>query len=194
MATKIILVGGYPRKAADGGKAFSEELVAGFPEPVKILDCLFARPVENWEKAYGEDREFFERHLPGKKLDIALAKPEEFISQLRWADTIYIRGGETKRLLEILAAQPQWIQELDGKTLAGSSAGAEVLSKYFYYLDTLTMEDGLGLVLVKFVPHYRSDYNAPNINWDQADIELENYKEALPIIKLAEGEFLVKSI
>lgn len=194
MNTKIILVGGYPRKAADGGKAFCEELVAGCAEPVKILDCLFARPAENWEKAYREDKEFFERHLPGKRLEVILAQPKTFIEQIRWAHTIYIRGGETTRLLEILATLPHWTHELTGKTLAGSSAGAEALSKYFYYLDTLTMEEGLGLLPIKFIPHYRSDYNTPNINWDQADIDLQNYKEDLPILKLAEGEFTVQHI
>lgn len=194
MNTKIILVGGYPRKAADGGKAFCEELVVGFPEPVNILDCLFARPVENWAKAYGEDKEFFERHLPGKKLEVVLAQPETFIDQLEWAQAIYIRGGETVRLLKILATQPDWTKRLSDKTLAGSSAGAEALSQYFYYLETLTMKEGLGLLPIKLIPHYRSDYNAPNIDWDQADTDLENYKEPLPIIKLAEGEFVVRGI
>lgn len=51
--TKYILVGGYPHKATDGGKALCEELVRGFGESVRILDCLFARPREIWEESYG---------------------------------------------------------------------------------------------------------------------------------------------
>ena len=59
--TKYILVGGYIHKAQDGGKAFCEELVKGFNEnrPIKILDCMFARPRESWEEKINQDIDFF---------------------------------------------------------------------------------------------------------------------------------------
>ena len=60
---KFILVGGYPHKAIDGGRALCEELVEGFSEPIKLLDCFFARPQEDWEKAFQQDKEFFTRNL-----------------------------------------------------------------------------------------------------------------------------------
>src|SRR3989344_2911688 len=128
--TKFILVGGYPRKAPDGGKAFSEELVKGFNEPVKILQCLFARPRDNWETAYAEDVEFFQKHLPDRKLDFQLSQPDTFIEQIKWADTIYIRGGEMEPLYNRLSQSPGWEKNLEGRTIAGSSAGAMALAKY----------------------------------------------------------------
>ena len=77
--TKYILVGGYPHKAHDGGKAFVEELVRGFGEPVKILDCLFARPRESWVVADAQNLEFFKEQLPSVKFDAQIADPDKFV-------------------------------------------------------------------------------------------------------------------
>ena len=187
--TKYILVGGYPRKAPDGGKAFAEELVKGFSEPIKVVECLFARPRNNWEKAYEEDKEFFMKHLSGKQVEFQMAVPEKFLDQVKWAHAIYVRGGTSEAQLIAFANQSgDWRKELDGKTLAGSSAGADVIAKYYYGLDDLKLGEGLGLVAVKVIPHWRSDYNAPNVDWDKALAELKSYKEALPILTLREGE------
>ena len=189
--TKYILVGGYPKKAKDGGKAFCEELVKGFSDPVRILDCLFARPRENWDKSFEEDKEFFSIHSPDRKLEIQLADPIRFIDQIRWVNTIYLRGGDNDVLLGLLSQDKNWIKELTGKTFAGSSAGANVIAKYYYDFGALKAEEGLGLLPVKVIVHYRSDSFAPNLDWDKALIELKNYKEDIPIFTLAEGEFKV---
>jgi len=189
---KFILVGGYPHKAEDGGKAFAEELVKGFRHPVKILECLFARPRDNWDKAYAEDKEFFTALLPDNELEFQLALPEKFREQVKWADAIYIRGGASEAvLLELQKQSEGWEKELEGKTLAGSSAGAHAISKYYYGLDDLKIGEGLGLLPLKVIVHYRSNYNAPKIDWDKAEQELKDYKEDLELIKLPEGGFKV---
>ncbi len=189
--TKYILVGGYPDKASDKGKAFCEEVVKDFEEPVRILDCIFARPKEMWVKLFAYDEEFFREHLPNKKLEIQLADPEKFIEQATWANVIYLKGGRTSQLKELLNKNKGWDKELDGKTLAGTSAGANAVAKYYYGLSSLKLCEGLGLLPIKVIVHYRSDYNAPSIDWDKAYSELKNYKEVLPIITLAEGQFEV---
>lgn len=192
--TKFILIGGYPHKAADGGKAFCEELVKGASEPVKFLDCLFARPEETWEKGHAQDKELFGSNLPNKRVDMVPADPTEFIEQLHWADVIYIRGGSNDALREALNKQESWVEALEGKTLAGSSAGANMLSKYFWSPDSLKCGDGLGILPVKVIVHYGSEYNAPNVDWNKAEVELRAYKEDLPILKLPEGGFEVREI
>lgn len=190
--TRYILVGGYPRKAPDGGKAFAEELVKGFDDPIRILECLFARPRENWEEAFAQDKTFFISHLSDKKLEFQLADPERFKEQVIWAHAIYIRGGASEAaFLQLQKKSGGWEKELKGKTLAGSSAGADIISTYYYGLDDLKIGNGLGLLPVKVIPHFRSDYNAPNIDWNRAEIELRAYKKSLPLIKLAEGQFEV---
>jgi len=192
--TKYILVGGYIGKSFNSGEAFYKETLAGFKSPVKVLDCLFARPKEVWEKTFAEDLGLFQRHVPDASVDFKLARVEAFPSQVAWADVVYFRGGVSGQLKESLQKDLSWLKNLSGKTIAGSSAGADVLSRYFYNLDTLKAQDGLGLLPIKFIPHYRSDYNAPNIDWDKAEAELKAYKEDLPFVPfvpLREGEFNV---
>ncbi|MDP4038869.1 MAG: Type 1 glutamine amidotransferase-like domain-containing protein [bacterium] len=189
--TKYILIGGYSSKAKDGGKAFCEELVKGFTEPVKILICLFARPKDTWQDKFKEDNDFFTRHLANKKLEIVLAKADNFIEQVSWADAIYLRGGETERLAQALKESTDWTQQLTGKTLAGTSAGADIISKYYYDLDNPKIRQGLGILPIKVIVHYKSDYNSPNIDWTKAFQQLKDYKEDLPLVTLREGEFKV---
>ncbi len=189
--TKFILVGGYVRKAADGGKAFCEELVRGFDVPVKILDCFFAEPEELWARKFAIDKEFFSTQLPEKDLELRMASVEVFAAQVQWADAIFLRGGLNDRLFPALRVDLAWTKHLGGKTLAGTSAGADALAKYTWGLDSLQLEEGLGLVPVKVLVHYLSDYNAPNIDWNKAEAELRAFKEDLPLVALREGEFKV---
>jgi hypothetical protein len=191
--TKYILIGGYPWKATDGGKAFVEELIKGFDGPVRILECIFARPRQEWAKAYSDDQKSFSTHLPGKQLEFQLADPERFTQQVKWADAIYIRGGSAEiAATEMLKKDGGWMNGLYGKTLAGTSAGADLISKYYYDLDNLKIVEGLGLLPIKVLVHYRSDYNAPNIDWDSAYELLKNHGEELPIVTLAEGQYHVQ--
>jgi len=125
-------------------------------------------------------------------LEFELADPENFTEQVKWADAIYIRGGSAEDyVLDLFRKNSNWIKELDGKTLAGSSAGADIISKYYYDLDNLKFNEGLGLLPIKVLVHYQSDYNAPNIDWDKSYEELKNYKEDLPITTLKEGEYKI---
>ncbi len=192
MATKYILSGGYiTHKSKDGGKAFCEELGKDFnsDKPVKILDCMFARPVESWKEKFQEDKVFFSKYI--KNFELELADVAKLTEQVKAADVIFLRGGETDMLLKKLNQSAGWVQELDGKTVAGTSAGMDAIAKYAYDLDTLKLTDNLGLLPIKSIPHWRSDYNAPNINWDKAFEALKNYKEDLPIYTIKEGEFVV---
>ena len=159
--------------------------------PVKLLECLFARPKENWDLAFHEDKDFFQKNLPDKKLDVVRADPDTFAEQVHWTNAIYIRGGSTQPLLDLLLKDIHWQKVLDGKTFAGSSAGANAIAKYYYGVTDLKLGQGLGLVAAKVTVHYRSDHNAPNVDWDKAYAELKSYKEDLPLLTLKEGEFKV---
>ncbi len=189
--TKYILVGGYVRKAPDGGKAFCEELVRGFSEPVKILDCMFARLQSVWGKTFAEDKEFFANNLLGINIELQLAGLDTFDKQVAWADVIYLRGGSSEELVKSLRQHSNWVQYLDGKTVAGTSAGADALSAYYFGLDSLETRDGIGLVPVKTIPHFKSDYHGWEFDWDKAEAQLKAYKEDLPLVTLQEGEFRV---
>lgn len=189
--TKYILVGGYIHKAPDGGKALFEEMVKGFnfDRPIKILDCTFAEPRELWKEKFQKDKLIFLRYL--NNFEFEFADPLKFAEQIKLSDVLHIRGGTVDLLMEVLSKSGNWIKELEGKTVVGTSAGAGVFAKYSYGLNSLKLLDCLGLLPIKFLAHFRSDYNAPNIDWDKALEELKNYKEDLPIYALKEGEFVV---
>lgn len=189
--TKYILIGGYIYKAQDGGKAFCEELVKGIvSKPARILDCLFARPQDSWDKRFKDDRTFFSKNLGD--FELKLAQPEKFIEQVKNSDVIFFQGGIPRQLISRLDPAGNCIKELDGKVLVGSSGGADTICKYYGVGKTLNIGEGLGLLNVKFVPHWKSDYGQGlKIDWDTLLDKLKSYKEDLEIITLREGEFAV---
>jgi len=190
--TKYILIGGYIHKAADGGKAFFKELVKGFgnDKPVVILNCLFARSRDSWENKLQENKEFFSRYIDN--FEIVLADPEKFTEQVKSSDVIFLQGGFTGPLIDGLSKDRGWIKCLDGKTVAGSSAGGDAIAKYYSVLKTSRVGDGLGLLPIKFIPHWKSDYSddeVRDIDWEAELEKMKGYKEDLPIYTLTEGEF-----
>ena len=191
--TKYILHGGYPAKLHDRGSAFFAELIRDHSEP-KVIECLFARPERDWEEAFAKDNIFVDQRFAEQKVDFRLARFETFLEQLRWADVVYFRGGETTLLVECMRKMEGWKDLLDGTTVAGSSAGAHMLAKYYYGLHSLKVGEGLGLVAAKVIAHYKSDFNAPNIDWDKAYEKLKVHREDLPILTLAEGQFETRTV
>ncbi len=188
MSIKYILVGGYIQKAEDGGKAFCEELVKSVDKkPIKILGCMFARPREVWKETLEKDKKFFNKYI--KNFELELAQIENFTEQVKNSDVIFIRGGHTDPLINILNKNQNWIKELEGKTLAGTSAGANVIAKYFYGLNSHVVKEGFGLTSVKVIVHWKSEEYI--LDWDKSLEDLRNYKEKLPVYALKEGEFMV---
>lgn len=187
--TKFVLAGGVITKKNDG-RDFLEEATKDFSGPVRILDCLFARKEKDWEKLFEEDKEFYKERIE-KKFVLELAKPEEFAEQVKRNDVIIIRGGSTDLLLEILKRNLSWVEFIDGKTIAGTSAGADAFVKYYSNLDGKGVGEGLGFLKIKVIVHWKSDYGFGKINWGECLKELEDFGEKLPVYKLAEGEFEV---
>lgn len=188
---KYILIGGRIHNAEDKGKAFCEELMKGFDgESIKILDCLFAQPQDGWETKFSDDKNFFSQHL--KNFEIELALPEKFIDQIKTSDVVFFQGGAPRQLMSILGTTSGWIEELDGKTLVGSSGGADTICKYYGVGKTGNIGEGLGLLPIKFIPHWKSDY-APgvDIDWENLLEKLKNYKEVLKLFVVRDGEFIV---
>lgn len=191
--TKYILIWGHISKAPDGGKSFCEEMIKGIKnKPIKILDCMFASPEDSWSEDIKKSHKFFSQHL--NDFELELADISSFTEQVRHSDIIFLRWWYVSSLLEILTKNKTRTKELDGKVLLGTSAGADVIAKYYYVLKTLRTGDGLWLLPIKFIPHWKTkvfDGVEQNIDFDKALKEIKNYKEDLPIITLKEWEFIV---
>jgi hypothetical protein len=78
----------------------------------------------------------------------------------------------------------------------GSSAGSNALVKCFWTCDWRQVKEGLGILPIKFIPHYKSAYGEGDprgpIDWIQAYNELAEYgDQSLPIHALEEGDFII---
>ncbi len=190
--TKYILVGGYIHKAVDGGKAFCDELVKSIThKPIKILDCMFARPEDVWQETFTKDQGFFSKYL--ETFELELAQQDKFVEQVKNADAIFFRGGVSSKLTSILRTCIGWEKELSGKVVAGTSAGADALCTYYGVGETMRIGSGLGLLPYKCIPHWKSaDYgDGKTINWDLLLENLKSHEEDLEILTLPEAEFVV---
>ena len=188
---KYVLAGGSMHKALDGGKSFCEEVIKGISgKPVKILDCLFARDRSDWDGRLKDDQDFFSKNI--KDFELELAIPGKFLEQVKNSDVVFFQGGVPRQLVSLLPVTDDWIKELQGKVLVGSSGGADVISKYYGVGKTGNIGEGLGLLPIKIIPHWKSDYDQElTINWDSLFEKLKAHKDDLEIVVLREGEFKI---
>lgn len=191
--TKYVLNSGNVSGSADKGKRFFDEVLKGFGKNPKLLVCCFAQPREDWEGKFAESQRHFDG-LYGNNICpiLTLAFPEGFERQIADNDAVYIRGGDD-HLVQYWLRQFDLPRIWEGKTIATNSASSHALARHFWTCDWRECMDGLGIVPVKFLAHFRSDYGKDDprgpIDWDSAYAELEKYGENLPIHALKEGDY-----
>lgn len=189
--TKFILSGGYYHKTPDGGKAFCEEIVRDIQsKPVKILDCLFGRPEDIWSQKVQDDQAFFMKHT--QEVELEIASVDHLTDQIKNNDVIFFQGSRPEDIINILNTIPDWKSALENKVVVASSGGASMLCTYFGVGKTLRLGEGLGILPIKFIPHWKSDYGVgATIDWDTLYKDLFSYKEELNVVTLSDGEFKV---
>ncbi len=192
--TKYILNSGGIRNGGDYGATFFAEIVSGLGDHPKILFCFFAEKRENWEEKFKNYKQGFLDLMPkGVEPVFDLAFPEKFVQQLKENDAVYIHGGDDHLLLH-------WLKQFDlptiweNKVVATNSASSHALSKYFWTCDWRQCKEGLGILPIKFIAHYKSSYGADDprgpVDWQKAYDELKAYgKIGLPIYALKEGAY-----
>lgn len=194
--TKYILNSGGLRNNPELARKFFAEIVKGLGESPKILFCFFAEKRENWGEKFTEYVKGFKELLPkGIEPEFDLAIPDTFVEQINQADAVYLHGGDDHLV-------QYWLRQFDipriweGKVVATNSASSNALSKHFWTCDWRKCMDGLGILPIKFLPHYQSEYGADDprgpIDWQKAYDELKEYGDkSLLIHALKEGEFIV---
>ncbi len=183
--TKYILHGGNTHTKSEDNKKFFQEIVKDLSPPVNLLIVYFSREENKWPELLKDDKKNFTSANPNKKINFILASKDKqtFIKQVKEANVIYMRGGETIMLIGALKNIKNLKELFKGKVVAGSSAGAYVLSKY--YVDSRNdMGEGLGILPIKTFAHY-------NGNRKEELNRLEKHGEKLPTYALAEGKFVV---
>lgn len=183
--TKYILHGGNTHTKSEDNKKFFQEIVKDIPSPVNLLIVYFSREENEWQELLKDDKENFTSANPGKIINFVLASKDKntFINQVKEAKAIYMRGGETILLIDALKDIKNLKELFKDKVIAGSSAGAYVLSRY--YIDSRNeMGEGLGILPIKTFAHYN------DARKDELD-RLKSHNEKLTTYALEEGKFVV---
>lgn len=194
--TKYVLNSGGLKNNIPGAKKFMAEIVKGLGETPKILFCFFAQPREVWEEKFPEYEKGFIEWCPEDVVpEFELAFPDTFEEQVKKCDALYIHGGDDQ-LLQSYMKELQVPMVWRGKVVATNSASTQLVSESYWTCDWRECKDGFGILPIKSLPHYKSDYGSSDprgpIDWQAAYKELEDYGDvSLPIYALKEGEFEV---
>ena len=180
--TKFILHGGNTSTLNSSNNDFFVEIIKDVPNKGRILIVYFSRKEEEYHDLFKQDEVNFLSNAENKELELVIAKKEQFINQLKEADAIYIRGGDTFKLLEVLK-HSDFIKNIGGKIVAGSSAGAYVLSRYFFSRNTNDIHKGLGFLPIKIICHYEGEQGIID--------RLKEFGDDLEIVSLRDYEFRV---
>lgn len=182
MKTKFILHGGFTKgKTGEDNSKFYTEILKDAPEGAKVLLVCFAKDEERVPEATKKVMGEFERNKGQKKINFEIASEKSFIEQTKSADVIYLHGGTTFKLLGALKKFPNIKELFNGKIIAGESAGANVLGKFFYSPNADKIDGGLGFLPVKIIPHYSEKYKG----------KLDNVGQDLELLALPEYEYKV---
>ncbi len=187
-------MGGRPWEARDGGKYFVNVLFRYFPKTVKLAFCNFAQNEDDWEDTTDRNMRMF-RSFTKKKIENKIMTEKNFRAVSKWADVIYIPGGDSevlkKRIKNLGNLKILW----EEKILAGSSAGADFFCTAYISLRRKTLDKGLGWVNVACIPHWRDNYeDYTKKDWDWAEKEALQTYPNLPLLCIPEGEFVEFSV
>ncbi len=185
MKTKFILHGGFTAgKTDEDNSKFYAEILKDAPEEAKILLVCFAKDEERVPIATEKVKAEFNENKWQEKITFDIAGEESFAEQIKITDVVYFHGGKTLKLLETLKKFPSLKNLLNGKIIAGESAGANVFGKFFYSPNTDKVGEGLGFLPFKIIPHYSEQYKG----------KLDSVGRDLKLLLLPEYEYKVFEI
>jgi len=194
--TKYILNSGGIKHQPELKKRFHQEVVKELGNTPKMLLCNFAQGREYWNVKFKDYCDAVAEDMPeGVRPKFELALPAEFIQQCARADVIYFHGGDD-HLLQYWMKQYDLSDIFKDKVVATNSASSDMFVTSYWTCDWRQVSDGFGVLPIKFIPHYLSDFgsNDPRgpIDWQKAYNELAAYGDrSLPIHALKEGDYIV---
>lgn len=177
MKTKYILHGGFNPSQPYVSDAFFSEILKDSPAEPKILLVYFAKEDRRRDKNRLEDIEQFAKNNNDKLLNFEVAEVNTFIGQILNSNIVYVHGGDTGLLQERLQgfSASELETAFQGKTIAGDSAGANVLVKAFYSLK-IGAGLGFGILPIKLLCHY-SEENKHELDHLYKETETIHLKE-----------------
>ena len=156
---RFFLHGWYLWVLSEGNKKFFLELLeASKKREVRILIIPFARVESRWEEKKKEIQDRFSSVKWKKEIHVELAEYSipKMVQQIRENDIILLWWWATEKLQNTLALIENLKDKLDWKIVAWSSAGTLVFSKYYYENDTASYHNGLALISVGMICHWKN--------------------------------------
>lgn len=194
--TKYVINSGGIQNNPDLKKKFHQELVKELGDKPKFVLCNFGQVREIWESKFQGYCDAILEDMPENvNPSFELAIPDTFTSQCQAANIVYFHGGDDY-LVQFWMKQFDIDKLFSDKVVATNSGSSDMLATHFWPSDWRKCLDGLGILPIKFIPHYTStfvddDPRGP-IDWQKAYDELAAYGDtSLPIHALKEGEFVV---
>lgn len=182
MRTKFILHGGFAKgKTEENNGEFYTEILKDATEGAKILLVCFAKDDERVPIATERVKIEFNKSKWQKEITFDVANEKSFLEQIKIANVVYFHGGTTLKLLEALKKFPNLKNSLDGKIIAGESAGANVFGKFFYSPSADKVDEGLGFLPLKIIPHYSEIYKG----------KIDGFGDGLELLLLPEYQYKV---
>lgn len=185
MQTTFILHGGASSKRTAANEKFFDEIVNSTDKDrINILCIYFARPEHRWDESFYEDKYAFESLDTSKNLNVERATYENFSEQLENSDVLFINGGFKGHLKETIQSIDNFKDKIKGKVIVGISAGANILSTYYYSQGIEGIREGAAILSIKVFCHFED-------NLENELKMLMEYKEDLPIYKIPEESYII---
>ncbi|MET0779397.1 MAG: Type 1 glutamine amidotransferase-like domain-containing protein [Candidatus Saccharimonadales bacterium] len=189
----LILAGGRPWSGQGEGKHWVEALFSHTAkDDIHVAYCLFAEEVSHWPEVLLTNQELITKHAGSHSVSFQTLEHDTFFDVSAWADVIVIVGGDPARLREALEQYGDLMQVWDGKTISGSSAGADIMVHKYIYLQNKAVQEGFGWIKANFIPHWQhsgwKDWSTKD--WEWAAGELAGMPGGAPLLCVREGDFV----
>lgn len=186
--TRYILLGGSAKRFVNSSNRFRQAFSNIKDQPIKILIISFAKYDEAWPKDFKK----FQRRLsflknPKTKFFQAPLDKKELTKLFKTCKLIIFTGGSELTFLKNMSKIKFDLTEkhLFNKTVLGTSAGTNILSKYYFSNDRNELGRGLGFVNLKTICHYSDEkFNLLK------KLYLYKMDECIPVVAIREGEFI----
>ncbi len=193
--TKYILHGGATKLKTEDNKLYFQEMLHGLKNP-KILMIYFARELDAYDESFKTDAEMFDWADTGESYTLTMATEEAFIEQAQESDVLYFAGGTSYKLIEAIKKQDTDVKKLfEGKVISGSSAGANMVSEWFYGHGAREVGRGLGALPITVFVHHRASEGQKFWLDDERTKEIEDElllkSGRTEILRIPEQKFIV---
>jgi hypothetical protein len=190
MKTTFLLHGGGMGRPDAKNNSYFRRLTAGLRDGDQVLVVGFARRDER-ERAiiFERDKQLILAEASAN-ITCINATAEDVVRQLQRAKAVHITGGETPELIQAAIDRTDFVEQVRGKCVGGSSAGACLLAAFYCINDPRGVLEGWGMLPIRLRVH--SD-NLKFGNIDESLALLNSYPHDLALVLLKEFDWIERT-